>query len=123
MIDDAALIVLFKELALGFEEVYIVVDALNESIDVEEVLNFMQTIQDWKHPMLHLAVTSRQLPEIEASLRGLVTNKIRLHDSNMKGDIALYIDRKLGTDKRMSKWPTEIKLQIKPKLLEPECAK
>lgn len=121
LIDDVALTKLFRELVLSFQEMYIIVDALNESNEVDQVVELMQAIQDWKHPNLHLAVTSRQLPEIEASLRDLVTNKVCLHEAGMKEDIGLYIDEKFRTDKKLSKWPADIKSQIKLKLLEAKC--
>jgi hypothetical protein len=121
MMDEESLTKIFRELAFTFKKVYIVMDALNEARDVEEVLEFVETLKEWNHPELHVTVTSRQLPEIEATLGSLVTDKVCLHESGMKGDIVLYIDGKFRDEKRLSKWPTDIRDQIKIKLLEPKC--
>jgi hypothetical protein len=121
MMDDGALTTILHDLSFGFKKVYIVMDALNESRNVEEVLRFVQTVREWDHPELHLAVTSRRLPTIEATLSSLVTNKVCLHESGMKGDIALYIDGKFANDRRFAKWPSDILSEIRTKLLEPDC--
>lgn len=119
--DEGTLVKILRELSFRFKKVYIVIDALNESRSVKEVLQLVQDVREWDHPELHLTVTSRQLPEIEATLTSLVTNKVCLQESGMKSDIELYIDGKFATDKRLAKWPVDIRSQIKAKLLEPDC--
>lgn len=121
LMDEGTLVKILRELSFGFKKVYIVIDALNESRSVEQVLQLVQDVREWDHPELHLAVTSRQLPEIEATLNSLVTNKVCLQTSGMKSDIEIYIDGKFATDKRLAKWPADIRAQIKKALLEPEC--
>jgi hypothetical protein len=119
-VDDHVLIATLRSLVLTFHNAYIVFDALDERSDCEEILQFIHTIEDWDIERLHLAVTSRQLPEIEESLSGLVTEKVCLHDSELNEDIVIYVADKLQNDKTLAKWPPEIRLQIQNKLLDEE---
>ena len=117
-VEEQALIATLLSLVLVFHNVHLVFDALDESTNCEEVLELIHVIQGWELSHLHLAVTSRQLPEIEESLADLITCKICLHDSGLNKDIILYVADKLENDKILAKWPIEIKLQIQTKLLE-----
>jgi hypothetical protein len=100
--------------------VYIVFDALDESSECEEILQLIRTIQNWDLARLHLLVTSRQLANIEESLLNLVTDQICLQDSRMNEDISIYLAETLQNDKTFTKWPPDIRWQIKNKLLEGE---
>jgi hypothetical protein len=105
-------------LILTFHNVYIVLDALDESLDCEEILHFIDSVQHWGLSRLHLLITSRQLADIEEALTDLATEKICLQHSEMKQDIVLYVADKLESDKSLSKFPPDIRLQIQKKLLE-----
>jgi hypothetical protein len=109
-----------RELVLTFHNVYIIFDALDESSDCEEILQLIRTIQGWDLARLHLLATSRQLANIEESLLDLVTDQICLQDSKMNEDIFIYLADTLKNDKSFTKWPPDIKFQIKNKLLEGE---
>ena len=114
---EAALTETLRDLVLTFHNVYIVFDALDESSNCEDVLQFIKTIQDWELSRLHLLVTSRQLAEIEATLDYLVTDKLCLQDSKMNSDILEFIVEQLATDSKLAKWPPEIRTQIQRRLL------
>jgi hypothetical protein len=118
VIDEENLLGTLRNLILIFHNVYIILDALDESVDCEEILLFINSVHGWDLSRLHLLVTSRQLPDIEESLTDLATEKICLQDSKMKEDIILYIADKLENDKSLSKFPPEIRLQIQKKLLQ-----
>ena len=118
VIEDESLFDTLQNLILIFHNVYIVLDALDESSDCEELLNLIQTVQSWGLSRLHLLVTSRQIPSIEELLTDLATDKICLQDSEMNEDIILYVADKLENDKSLSKFPPDIRLQITTRLLE-----
>ncbi|KAK0123929.1 hypothetical protein ONS95_008919 [Cadophora gregata] len=118
--DDESLAIVLRNLVLTFENVYIVFDALDESSDCDGILQLMHTMKDWKLSRLHILATSRQLTGIEESLTGLVTDKICLQDAEMNEDIVLYVADKLQNDKKLSKWPPDIRLKIQTKLLGEE---
>ncbi|EKD13362.1 uncharacterized protein L3040_002778 [Drepanopeziza brunnea f. sp. 'multigermtubi'] len=118
--DERTLVATLLNLMLTFHSVYIVLDALDESNECDEVLQFIHGLQSWDLLRLHILATSRQLAEIEESLASIATNKLCLQDAQMNEDIVLYIADKLQNDKKLSKWPPDIRLQIQAKLLEEE---
>ena len=120
VIDEENLLATLRNLILTFHNVYIVLDALDESLDCEEILHFINSVQGWDLSRLHLLVTSRQLADIEESLTGLVTERVCLQDSEMNEDIILYFADKLENDKSLSRFPPDIRFQIQKKLLEGE---
>lgn len=98
-VDDDDLIIVLRNIILTFHNVYIVLDALDESSDCEEVSGLIRTTQEWGLSRLHLLVTSRQLPSIEESFEDIVSDKICLQESNLNTDIAVYIADQLANDK------------------------
>ena len=119
-VDDESLTTILRDLILTFQSIYIVFDALDESSDCEEILQFIHTMRNWDLSRVHILATSRQLAEVEESLIDTVTDKICLQDAIMNEDIVLYIADKLQNDKKLSKWPPDIRLQIQEKLLGEE---
>lgn len=118
---EASLRATLRSLVLTFHNVYVVIDALDESSSCEDVLQFIETIRAWELPQLHLMVSSRQLPEIEESLLDSVTGRICLQqESQMNEDIMTYIADTLANDKSLAKWPAEIRTQVQLKLLTRE---
>ena len=117
---DAALTQTFRDIVLTFHNVYIIFDALDESSNSEEVLEFIKTVQSWEFARLHLLATSRQVAEIEETLNDLVTDKLCLHDSKVNSDILDFIDDQLANDKKLAKWPPDIRKQIQKRLLQEE---
>lgn len=119
-VDDEDLVTALRNIILTFHNVYIIFDALDESSDCEEVLGFIRTTQEWELSRLHLLVTSRQLPLIEEAFEGLISDRTCLQDSKMNKDITVYIADKLANDKTLTKWPPEIRRQIKEVLMAEE---
>lgn len=106
-----------RDLILISGEVFLVVDALDESMMRDEILQLIQAIQQWEIPQLHLLVTSRQLSDIEDSFADLTTHKICLQESARNADIAIYVKNRFQNDKTLTKWPKDIRFEIEKKLL------
>ncbi|TAQ86423.1 hypothetical protein B7494_g5250 [Chlorociboria aeruginascens] len=115
--DDDALIAAFRDIILSFHSAYIVFDALDESSNCEETLQFIKLLQEWGLDRLHFLTTSRQLSDIEEVLRDLATDKICLQDYSDNDDIYFYIVDTLANDKALAKWPPDIREQILQTLL------
>jgi hypothetical protein len=116
-IDEEDLLRTLRNLILIFHNVYIVMDALDESSDCDEILQLIHLTIGWDLSRLHLLATSRQLTGIEESLTDLATENICLQDSEMNEDIIIYVTDKLENDKSFSRFPPDIRLQIQTKLL------
>lgn len=119
-IDDEDLVSVLRNIVLTFHNVYIILDALDESSDCEEVLGFIRTTQEWGLSRLHLLATSRQLVSIEETFEGIVSDRICLQESNLNTDIAVYIADQLANDKTLTKWPPEIRRHIQQVLIAEE---
>ncbi|KAH7386811.1 hypothetical protein DE146DRAFT_759229 [Phaeosphaeria sp. MPI-PUGE-AT-0046c] len=85
---------------------YIVLDALDECAQRDDLMQILETMVGWKVPNLHLLVTSRRERDIESSLGDLVggQNQIRLESAVVDKDIQRYVQQRLSDDKRLRKW-------------------
>jgi hypothetical protein len=99
-----------------FEDIYIIIDALDECSEVEELMKFVGEICNWDAHQLHLLAASRQLPEIEEAIADCATDRVCLHESKTRADIAMFIEQRLNTDRKFLKWPDDIRAEIQSAL-------
>lgn len=97
-------------------ETYIILDALDECVDRQELLKLVQDLHGWKIGSLHVLVTSRKERDIETALNLLCTGQISVHDAQDNRDIELYIDERLKTDPKLRMWPLKTREEINEKL-------
>ena len=96
---------------------YIVLDALDECPKTSaipppraEVLDFVDELVGLHLPNLHICVTSRPEPGIQAVLERLTTRPVSLHDeSGQQEDIANYVASIVDSDRRTRRWRKEDK--------------
>jgi hypothetical protein len=95
-----------QEIIYEFPQVFVVVDALDECTDREELMSILEMITRWQFLGLHLLVTSRKERDIESSLECLVdeSNIICLQSNLVDEDIRRYVHEKISTDKNLKKW-------------------
>ena len=107
---------LLSLLVRDLEDVFIVIDALDEcpkGYERGELLQLIRDIKSWSLPNLHLLSTSRQEPDIEDELTPLLTSAaIPIQGSEVESDIKLYIASELATDSKLRKWPSNIRVEI-----------
>ncbi|KAF8493810.1 hypothetical protein JB92DRAFT_3100091 [Gautieria morchelliformis] len=92
-----------KSMISTFENVYIILDALDECPDRHRFLGLIKEIHGWNFDTLHLLATSRDEKDIEKTLRD---------------DIRVYVSRKLKDDDKLGKYSGEKKETIKSTLIE-----
>lgn len=99
-----------------FEEVFFVVDALDEcpkACEREELLVVIAEIKSWSPSNLHLLMTSRQEPDIEEALVPLLTSPaIPIQGSHIDLDIKLHVADQLDSDSNLKRWPEDVKMEI-----------
>lgn len=66
--NEEMLLSTLRSIILLFNNVYLVFDALDESSNYDEALQFIYRLNSWGIPQLHLLATSRQITSIEDSL-------------------------------------------------------
>ncbi|KAJ5614689.1 hypothetical protein N7528_008343 [Penicillium herquei] len=101
------LLALLRRLVERFRNVYILLDALDESPrDCKRagVLKAIQVIRDWALPGVHLLVTSRNELDIRESLKPSRGQDIPLRNSEVDRDIADFVSYQLQNDPKLQKW-------------------
>ncbi|KAA6412672.1 MAG: hypothetical protein FRX48_03664 [Lasallia pustulata] len=104
--DVEGLLIVLKEVLEGFDETYIVLDALDECSDRKELLERMGEIQGWKLRQLRMLVTSRWLIDIKESLEPLTEprGRICIQSSLVDADILTYVRGRLQNDRDLKRW-------------------
>lgn len=105
------LLEMIQIIILELDQVYIVVDALDECEECEDLMRVIEIINNWECDPLHVLVASRQLPEIEEVLIDCATSYICLENS-ISQDIHILIQERLSSDHKFQKWPYEVRDEI-----------
>jgi hypothetical protein len=102
----------------AFDDVFIVLDALDECTKRNDVLKWIKEMTSWRKGKLHLLATSRPEEDIAKNLRLLDPDYVDIKQDLITRDIKRYIDFILEDDVAFDRWNNEIKANIKSKLLE-----
>jgi hypothetical protein len=103
--DIGRLMTALKEIVEGFDETYIILDALDECSDRQELLDNVEEIQGWGLSQLHMLLTSRRLTDIEETLNLLTDsqNRICIQSALVDADILTYIHNRLQNDRLLKR--------------------
>ncbi|KAM0558487.1 hypothetical protein ACHAPJ_004681 [Fusarium lateritium] len=102
-----ALIYCLRQLIQSFSDVYIVVDALDESpknTHRETTLDIITELRALPESKLHLIVSSRDEPDIRESLDAKPEEVIGMKNESVDGDIESFISQHLKENRRLRKW-------------------
>ncbi|MCJ1462463.1 hypothetical protein MMC07_001065 [Pseudocyphellaria aurata] len=102
----------------NFNTTYILLDALDECADREDLLEFIETLMGWKMKSLHVLTTSRKENDIVKALESLVICQLCIQSALVDNDIHLHILERLSNDKKLMKWHDDIKKEIEDALME-----
>ncbi|KAF8326451.1 ankyrin repeat-containing domain protein [Amanita rubescens] len=113
------LLSLLMELLQGFEQTYVVIDALDECDDDYCKLfdTVIKVIHKWKLPHFHLLVTSRRERDIIMNMEELVPTELHLSAELVGSDIISYINSAVENDSGLKRWSPEIQGVIKNSLI------
>ncbi|KAI3573631.1 ankyrin repeat-containing domain protein [Fusarium oxysporum f. sp. albedinis] len=103
----SALMDRLHRLIRAFENVYIVLDALDESPrdkHREAMLQVLTDLRAWSEPGLHLIVSSRDEVDIRQELGASPEQTIKMKNESIDQDIASYISHRLRDNRRLLKW-------------------
>jgi len=108
---DQALMDCLRQLVRAFDDVYIILDALDESPRDKHRRDMLQALADmraWSAPGLHLLVTSRDEPDIRDvlcdELCTSLDDMISMKNDSVDNDISSFISGSLRSDRRLRKW-------------------
>ena len=101
----------------SFNGTYILLDALDECTDREELLGFIEAVMNWNVDSLHVLATSRKENDIAMSLEPLVTCQQCIQSALVDADIRLHILEKLSNDLKLKRWPVDVQKEIENALM------
>ena len=110
--------VTLQDILGGFPQVFIILDALDECKEREELLGIIEGIINWKLKKLHILATSRMEREIEETLEPLATRQICIQSAIINADIQTYIGKRLQNDSKLRKWPASVQAEIEKTLMD-----
>ncbi len=114
-----------KELAVAlgavlrnYQRVYLVIDALDESLERHRILDLLVgVLNDHAFEKLQVLATSREELDIERTLLNISID-ISLSNSYVDEDIRVYIQNTLRTNQKFSRWPKELQGEIETALVK-----
>ena len=113
---------LLKALIDLYEKTIIVLDALDECEDRQELLNFVESAIGWKSQKLNVVMTSRKLKEFEDFFDAKIEERSRhtIQDEKVDDDIRSYVHGKLQNDRSFKRWRGQPKVreEIVTRLME-----
>jgi hypothetical protein len=99
-----------------FDRVYLVIDALDESLGRENILDLLVKIVGNKEfEKLYVIAVSRCEADIETALQH-VSTAISLSNPWVDEDIRIYLQSRLRSDSRFSRWPRALIAEIQDAL-------
>ncbi|KAF7889319.1 uncharacterized protein EAF01_010812 [Botrytis porri] len=111
---------ILKSVVVGLQDVYLVVDALDEYPKTERdlLLETLKDIHQWKIDSIHIFVTSRVEDDIRYHLANLSERdvsdsyqSIRVQDPNISEDIKKFLNNKI-CDFRQKMWSSELREEV-----------
>jgi hypothetical protein len=102
----------------AFDDVFIVLDALDECTERKDVLKWIKQTTSWRQGKLHLLATSRLEEDIAKHLRLLDPNYVYIKQDLVGRDIERYIITILDGEDTFEHWGNEIKAIIKNTVLK-----
>ena len=108
---------IIQESLRGFAHSYMILDALDECSDLEDLLEFFEIVPQWDNPRLHILVTSRRVKDIEESIESLTTKQISIEGALVNQDVHKFIQERLRKDPKLKKWPEKTRMEIEEALM------
>ena len=113
-----ALLAVLERLLRHCRQCYLVVDALDECTDTHLLCEWISDVQRWRFDTVHLFLTSRVFPHLQATLQNLRFTDIEFDNDEVDKDIARHIERVLRDDTKLSALSGDLKHEIKTRLVE-----
>ena len=95
-------------------DLYVIIDALDECTDREQLLADFEEMASWEDVSLHILTTSRRETDIEDALNLLSDerNRISIQSALVNADIRTYTHDRLQKDRKLRRWLKHPKVQL-----------
>jgi Cdc6-like AAA superfamily ATPase len=119
---DEELMKALQSLSNGFDETYIILDALDECTDRQNLFSYLEAILDWNLDNLHILTTSRPGIDIEDALQPLLLQdqRVCIQSGIVHRDIRNYVQHRIRSDKGLARWRNkpDVQSHIEKTLME-----
>ena len=88
-----------------FNQVFLIIDVLDEYIAREELFLLLEIMRGWKITSFNILVTSKDEPNIREYLSLTIFEDISLINIAVDQDIRVFVTRILEKDPKFRKWP------------------
>jgi ankyrin repeat protein len=119
--NDSDLLDILQDIIKECSDVYIVLDALDECLDLEELLKILETIVSPESDSLHIFLASRSMAEISAALESKLTHIVKAEVKDLNEDIQSVVKSRLETHSKLRKWPVDLRVEIYNSLIKGAC--
>lgn len=100
----------------GFNSTYILLDALDECTDREDLFKFIEAIINWNIDNLHVLATSRKENDVTTALEPLVSCQLCIQSALVDADIRVHVLERLSNDRELKMWPVDVQKEIESAL-------
>lgn len=100
-----------------FEKTYIIIDALDECREQDEMIDLMSTLKSSDDFVANTFIASRREHQIEIGLQPLIDLSVSLETPEVSADIQKLIDHVLRTDPKLKTRPAALKEEIRQALV------
>lgn len=111
-----------RRILSSFIDVYVILDALDECSEQEDLLGFLSRIMSWGVDHLHILTSSRPERVIEEGIQHLISydNTIKVQSDLINDDIRTYIRGRLDSDTKLKRWQKrpDVKNEIEASLMK-----
>lgn len=110
---------ILRQMLKGFSSTYILLDALDECTDRNDLLEFIEALMAWNIDgnKLHLLITSRKENDIVMFLEPLVTCQLCIQTAIVDADIRVHILERLSNDPKLKRWSSNVQIEIEDALM------
>ena len=91
----SSLTLCLKQLLEDLPASYIVIDALDECTDRDDLLDLIEQIHGWRNDHLYILATSRKEIDIYDALNPLVSQTVCIQDHDTREDIRQYVTEEI----------------------------
>lgn len=109
--------IILRHILKSFNTIYILLDALDECTDRQDLFEFIGSLMGWNIDNLHVLTTSRKENDIAVSLEPLLTCQLCIQSALVDADIRVHIVETLSNDPKLRKWPIDVQKEIEDALM------
>lgn len=111
-----------RQMMASLQDTYIILDALDECAERDELLNDLEKFVSWEDANLRILATSRREQDIEEGLKPLsdMRHRINIQSTLVNADISTYVHDRLQVDRKLKRWHKypKVQLEIENTLME-----